>query len=112
MMGLGEALSSKAVYELAVAGNARARICFERMGEALGIGLATLVNTFNFPLYLLSGGVLGAWDLFAPPMIEELKRRSFTFRSTETRVEKAVLGGDAGLFGAAYLPFQSRIVAE
>jgi glucokinase len=112
MLGLGENLSSKAVYELAIGGNARARICFERMGEALGIGLATLVNTFNFPLYLLSGGVLGAWDLFAPPMIEELKRRSFTFRSTETRVEKAVLGSDAGLFGAAYLPFQSRIVTE
>jgi glucokinase len=112
MMGLGENLTSQAVYELAAGGNARARVCFERMGEALGIGLANLVNTFNFPLYLLSGGVLGAWDLFAPPMIEELKRRSFVFRSTSTRVEKAVLGSDAGLYGAAYLPFQARIVTE
>ena len=62
------------------------------MGQALGVALATLVNTFNFPLYLLSGGVLAAWDLFAPPMMEEVRRRSFTFRATATRIEKATLG--------------------
>jgi glucokinase len=112
MMGLGENLTSQAVFEMAVGGNSRARVCFERMGEALGIALANLVNTFNFPLYLLSGGVLGAWDLFAPPMFEEVKRRSFVFRSTATRIDKAVLGSDAGLYGAAYLPFQARIVTE
>ena len=75
------------------------------MGEALGILLAMLINTFNFPLYLLSGGVLGAWDLFAPAMLEETRRRSFTFRTTNTRIEQAELGNEAGLFGAAYLPW-------
>ena len=30
-----------------------------------------LINTFNYPLYLLSGGILPAWDLFAPTMIDE-----------------------------------------
>jgi len=109
MMGLGENPTSKDVYDLAIGGNTRAQAVFERMGVALGIGLATLVNAFNFPLYLLSGGMLPAWDLFAPPMFEELTRRSFVFRNTKTRVEKATLGNEAGLFGAAYLPFQSRI---
>jgi glucokinase len=110
MLGLGNDLSSKEVYDLAMGGNQRARVCFEQMGEALGMALATLVNIFNFPLYLLSGGVLGAWDLFTPPMFAVLKRRSLTFRRTETRIEKAVLGSDAGLYGAAYLPFQARII--
>ena len=32
------------------------------MGEALGVALANLINIFNFPLYLLSGGPLPAWD--------------------------------------------------
>jgi len=64
-----------------------------------------MVNTFNFPLYLLSGGVLPAWEFFAPPMLEEVRRRSFTFRTTNTRVEKATLGNEAGLYGAAYLPW-------
>ena len=72
---------------------------------ALGIALATMINLLNFPLYLLSGGVLGAWEFFAPAMIAECRKRSFTFRSTETRIEKAALGNEAGLYGAAYLPF-------
>ena len=104
-LGLGENLSSKEVYELGMKGNERALTIFRCMGEALGIALATVVNTFNFPLYLLSGGVLGAWDLFAPVMLEEARRRSFTLRTTNTRVEKAILGDEAGLYGAAYLPW-------
>lgn len=105
ILGLGENLSSKEIYELGIKGDERALTVFRCMGEALGIALATAVNAFNFPLYLLSGGVLGAWDLFAPAMLEEARRRSFTLRSTNTRVEKAILGDEAGLFGAAYLPW-------
>lgn len=105
LLGLGDALTSKQVAELALAGNEKARTIFASMGEALGIVLAMLVNTFNFPLYLLSGGVIGAWDLFAPAMLEELRRRSFTFRTTAPRVERGALGNEAGLFGAACLPW-------
>lgn len=105
LMGLGENLTAADVYNLAVDGNEHARTVFRCMGEALGIALAIVVNTFNFPLYLLSGGVLAAWDFFAPAMLEETRRRSFTFRNTNTRVEKAVLGNEAGLYGAGYLPW-------
>jgi glucokinase len=105
MLGLGDHLTAAEVYDLAVKGNEHARTVFQSMGEALGIALAMMVNTFNFPLYLLSGGVLPAWEFFAPPMLEEIRRRSFTFRSTKTRVEKATLGNEAGLYGAAYLPW-------
>ncbi len=105
MLSLGEDLTSEAVYQLAEAGNAKAKMCFRAMGEALGIALANLINVFNFPLFLLSGGVLAAWDLFAPPMMEQIELRSFTYRNVHTRVEKATLGNEAGLFGAAYLPF-------
>ncbi len=96
------------IYKLAVAGDWKAQQIFRSMGEALGVALATLINTFNFPLYLLSGGPLPAWDYFAPAMMDEVKRRSFTFRNTKTRIEKAKLGGQAGLYGAAYLPFQAQ----
>lgn len=103
MMHLGENPTSEDVYRLAVDGEQKAKEIFAVMGRALGIGLATLVNIFNFPLYLISGGPLPAWDFFAPPMLEELKRRSFTFRNTQTRIEKATLGNEAGLYGAARL---------
>ena len=32
-------------------------------------GMNELVNAFDFPLYLIAGGVIAGWDLFAPPMI-------------------------------------------
>lgn len=96
------------IYKLALAGDWKAQQIFKSMGEALGIALAMLINTFNFPLYLLSGGPLPAWDFFAPAMIEQVSRRSFTYRKTKTRIEKAKLGNQAGLFGAAYLPFQAQ----
>ncbi len=81
---------------------------FQTVGVSLGIAIANLINIFNFPLYLLSGGVLAAWDQFSPSMMTEIAKRSFTFRKIKTRVEKAMLGDEAGLIGAAYLPLQAK----
>jgi glucokinase len=110
LMGLGPALTSQQVHDLAAQGNDRAKEIFRVMGEALGIALASLINIFNFPLYLLGGGVLGAWEFFSPAMLAEVERRCFTYRSTlkiaPTRIEPAQLGSDAGLYGAACLPLQ------
>jgi glucokinase len=106
MMHFGDRITAEGVYDLAKQGNERAILIFEAVGRALGVALANLINLFNFPLYLLTGGPLPAWDMFAPTMFHEIKTRSLTYKRTGTRVEKAVLGGDAGLFGAAYLPFQ------
>ena len=105
---LGSDLTSEEVYDLAVNGDERAKRIFELMGSYLGIALANLINIFNFPLYLLSGGPLPAWDLFAPTMLAETERRSFTYRHAKTRIEKATLGNEAGLYGAAYLPFMEH----
>lgn len=106
LMSLGDNLTSRDVYNLAAAGEIKAQRIFEQMGRALGIALANLINTFNFPLYLLSGGMLPAWDYFAPAMVAEASRRSFTFRNADTRIAQAQLGNLAGLYGAAYLPLQ------
>jgi glucokinase len=113
MMHFGQEINTaEDVYNLALAGNERARWVFAYMGRALGIAIASLINAFNFPLYLLSGGPLPAWDFFAPAMLAEVRKRSFTFARTATRIEKALLGGDAGLLGAAYLPLQQTMARE
>ncbi len=109
MMGIAtKKFSAREVYELALDGNVRAKLVFESMGRALGIAIASLINLFNFPLYLVAGGPLPAWDLFSPTMFSEIEKRSFTYARTGTRVERAVLGGDAGLIGAACLPLQHQ----
>ncbi|HWC99247.1 MAG TPA: ROK family protein [Candidatus Sulfopaludibacter sp.] len=111
MMHLGENLTSKDVGDLAAGqdeNGEKARTIWRIMGESMGIALAMLVNTFNFPLILLSGGMLPAWEFFAPRMIEVTRSRSYTFRATDTKIEKATLGSEAGLFGAAYLPWSEK----
>ncbi|MGP8247482.1 MAG: ROK family protein [Bryobacteraceae bacterium] len=108
MMHLGENLSARAVAEMArleSEDGRKARDIWRVFGECLGVALANVVNIFNFPLYLLSGGVLPAWEFFAPVMLETVARRSFTYRATQpgTRIAPATLGNEAGLYGAAYL---------
>ena len=102
-LGDGPEITSEDVYNLAVQGDEKAQRIFEIVGRSLGIAIANLINIFNFPLYLLSGGPLPAWNMFAPAMLAETRRRAFAFRTTPTRVEKGTLGSEAGLFGAAHL---------
>ena len=109
-LSLGDNLTAEAVYHLAAGGDEKARAIFTTMGQSLGQALAMLVNIFNYPLYLLSGGMLPAWDLFAPALLAEVRRRSYNFRATNTRIEKATLGNEAGLYGAAYLPLLQAVL--
>jgi glucokinase len=115
LLNLGPDLSAEEVYQLAKGGNERAQAIFETVGASLGTLLATLITIFDFPLYLLGGGMTAAWDLFEPAMKLELQSRSFPYRRSPPRIERALLGADAGLYGAAYLPLlaaQRKAAAE
>jgi len=75
-------------------------------------------------MYIIGGGVSNAWESFAPYLFEELQLRSAVYTATATRVPgpagasapvesepatktivtRALLGSEAGLYGAARLP--------
>src|SRR5271166_6072514 len=106
--------SARGIYQLALQGHASAQKIYQRVGRALGIGIAGMVNALNLPMYVIGGGVSSAWEAFAPAMFEELKFRSLIYSTTapdnvaagkkHTVVTIALLGSDAGLYGAARLP--------
>lgn len=106
--------SAKIVYEYALQGDANARQIFDTVGWALGVVLSGLVDALNLPMYVIGGGVSSAWDVFSPALFRELRRRSIVFRASDpeencrrrkkTVVTRALMGGDAGLMGAARLP--------
>jgi glucokinase len=127
--GLAKAASdaefgAKSVYNLAMQGDEDARKIFRRFGKALGMLLAGMVNGLNLEMYVIGGGVSSAWDAFAPAMFDELRERSLIYAATEpegaagkhassvahvisgrkTIVTRALLGSDAGLYGAARIP--------
>jgi len=128
--GNNSEFSAKAVYNLAIQGDEAARRIFRRVGRALGIVLAALVNSLNLPIYVIGGGVSSAWEAFSPSIFEELRQRSMVYAATapsdplgeatgasarvdagggrKTIITRALLGSDAGLYGAARLPMVAR----
>jgi glucokinase len=106
--------TSRGIYQLAIQGHASARRIYQTVGRALAIGIGGMVNALNLPMYVIGGGVASAWEAFAPTMFEELKIRSSIYSLTapdqvkpgqkHTVVTIALLGSDAGLYGAARLP--------
>ena len=100
-------ITAKVVAQRAHQGDKVAGSIYAEAGKALGIGLGSLINILNLPLCLLGGGMASAWDLFAPALFEEVRTRSYIFRTGETRIEPAELDEDAGLYGNAYLSFQN-----
>jgi glucokinase len=114
--GPDKEFNSRIVYQMAVQGDPAAQGIYEKVGRALGTTVADLINILNLNMYVIGGGVVSAWEAFAPTMLEEVKKRSFVYRNTgadaknnagpkkTTIITRALLGTDAGLFGAARLP--------
>jgi glucokinase len=119
---------AKSIYNLAIQGDEHARRIFRNFGHSLGILLAGLINVLNLDMFVIGGGVSSAWDAFAPNMFEELRERSLVYAATappdplgtssfgtqegasaqtesrserKTIITRALLGSDAGLYGAA-----------
>jgi glucokinase len=117
----GAEFSAKAIYDLAMKGDEAAQSSFQRFGRALGMLLADLVNILNLNMYVIGGGVVSAWEAFAPVMFKEMRERSIVYAATaptdpmaraapeastrrQTIITRAILGSDAGLYGGARLP--------
>jgi glucokinase len=112
--GTNKEFNSRVVYQMAVQGDASAQDIYRKVGRYLGIAVADIINALNLNMYVIGGGVVSAWEAFAPAMMDEINRRSFLYRATSPErklgtnktsvVTRALLGSDAGLFGAARLP--------
>ena len=126
--------SARAVFNLALQGDTAAQGVYDRVGRALGILIGDLVNILNLRMYVIGGGVSNGWQAFAPKMFEELRKRSMVYAATappdefipvgaaarvssqqpppyRTIVTRALLGSDAGLYGAARLPMVREMKA-
>jgi glucokinase len=119
---------AQSIYNLAIQGDEPAQRILRSFGRALGLLLAGLVNVLNLEMYVIGGGASSAWDAFAPTMFKELRERSVVYSMTapddplrsdslgkeegpatrtksgterKTIITRALLGSDAGLYGAA-----------
>ena len=101
LTGSGESLTAEAVAKRAKKGDVAARKSYERAGYYLGIGLGIAINMLNPELILIGGGVMESGELILPHALAEAGRRSYKASLACCSIEKASLGNDAGLMGAA-----------
>jgi glucokinase len=94
-------VTSRDVYLLARKGDKAALKSFARCAYYLGIGLGIVINFLNPEKILIGGGVVSAGNYLLGPAIDEARRRSHPVSFACCRIEKASLGNDAGLIGAA-----------
>lgn len=91
------------VAEAAKQGDKVALKIFERMGEYIGIGLASVVNLLNPEKIVIGGGVADAGEILFTPLIKTLQKRAMPIQAKSVSVVPAQLGNAAGVIGASLL---------
>ena len=91
------------VAEAAKAGDPVARRIFSRIGENIGIGMASVVNLLNPEKIIIGGGVADAGDILLDPLKDTLKKRAMKIAGETVEVVPAQLGNTAGVIGASLL---------
>jgi len=94
-------VTSRDVYFLAREGDRAALESFAHCAYYLGIGLGIVINFLNPEKIIIGGGVVSAGRYLLTPAIAEARRRSHPVSFACCRIEKAALGNDAGVIGAA-----------
>lgn len=83
------------------------QVCLDIVREAatyLGVAIANLLNIFNPKMILIGGGFgSAAYDLMIDDIINEAQKRALPPNFEGVEFRRALLGGDAGILGAAGL---------
>lgn len=101
--------NAEAVAKLAQEGNEAARAIWDDEGKWLGIAIANYLNIFNPDVVIIGGAIAGAWSLFEPRMMEEIRGRAFRVMMEHAKITPAALGIDAGIAGAARMVLEAAI---
>lgn len=96
-----DAVDAAGVAEQARSGNAVAMATFRRAGEAIGLAVAGAVTMLDLDVVVIGGGVAGAGSLLFDPIADGYGKFARLGYAASPRVVPALLGGDAGLIGAA-----------
>ena len=97
---------SRSVFEAAKNGDEAAWAAIDTMCDYLGRALALISSVVDPEAFVLGGGTSNSSDMFMDRLVERYKSYALAV-CTETPIEVASLGNDAGIFGAAYVAVQA-----
>jgi len=87
-------------------------IAKEVLGQAIefwGMASANLISMFNPRMLILGGGVFGPATRFLDAIAAEARRWAQPIAMERVKFAASRLGGDAALYGAAYLALKRRV---
>lgn len=99
-------INAEDIYKSALEGDTLSRNALKEAGKSLGVGLASAINIFSPEAIILTGGLVGSWNIYVEHAIKEASRRALSELSEKTRILPSILGDDAGIIGAASLVFK------
>lgn len=95
----GKEITSKEIFDAAKAGDAAALSLVDSLGEMLGTALAHITAVIDPDVIVIGGGVSKAGQILLDA-IEKYYRPTAFHACRETQFKLAVLGNDAGMYGA------------
>lgn len=93
-------LSAETVYLASQQGESGATAIIEQAGRYLGIGLASLINTFNPQAIVLGGGLVNMGQTLLAPALETARARAFEQSFGDVRIVEWELGERVAALGA------------
>ncbi|MET3806679.1 glucokinase [Nakamurella sp. UYEF19] len=103
-----DAPDAVALADAARRGDPVALATFRRAGEAIGLAVAGAVTLLDLDVVVIGGGVAAAGSLLFDPIADAYSRYAGLGYASSPRVVPALLGGDAGLIGAAAAVLQAE----
>jgi glucokinase len=100
-------VDARTVAEAATEGVLLARKIIQDAGEAIGIGLTSIIHVFNPELIILGGGVTQIGNLLMEPALRIVQERAMRVPRETVRIVQAQLGTDVGLIGAGALIYSN-----
>lgn len=98
-------ITAEDIYKTALDGDTLAREILRNAGKHLGVGLANIINILSPEAIILTGGLIGAWNIYVQEAIREASRRAFKHLFDSAKIIPSSLGEDAGVIGAACLVY-------
>ncbi|MCM0582752.1 ROK family glucokinase [Weissella diestrammenae] len=108
MIDDGDEVTSKIVFDLAKQDDFLANEVVNKVAYYLGYAAANLANVFNPSSIVIGGGVSAAGNFLITRVQKNFKQFAFPPVKETTDVKLAVLGNDAGAYGAALLAKQAN----
>ncbi len=104
--GSPEEVTGKTAFDAVLLGDRTAKAVVDRYVYYLACGLTSIVNIFQPEVLCIGGGISNQGDVLLDPVREIFDREDYARSSARrTRIVRATLGNDAGIIGAALLPF-------